>query len=628
MQIIEVIPISRGIGKETLTYFTSDDISLGAVIEVPLRKKIVPAIVISKNDASEHRTELRQAEFQLKKITKRKGHFFFLPEFMESANEAARYFAATTGSVLASLISARLLAELEKIKIEPQEPVLGEKIHQKYILQAGDEERFVNYKSFIRGEFAKKSSVFFCLPSVHDIKKTVGKLEKGIEEYTFVLHGSLSENELRSTLAKLTKEKHPVLILGTGSYLSYPRADLGAIIVDRENSSGYKTFSRPYLDFRVFAEMFAKKIKAKFVVGDIFIDIATLFRYKNGEFQELSPVKFRSLTSAEERMVDMRVYKASTKNFTLVSEELRNLIQANKTNNENLFIFAARKGLSPTTVCGDCGETITCNKCSANMVLHGSQKGNFFLCHRCGERRDPEEVCKVCQGWKLVTLGAGIDSVGEEIRALYGDVKIFIMDKDKVTTHGNAEKMMNQFFASPGSILLGTELALLYLDRPIENSAIASLDALFSLPDFRINEKIMSILLTLRSVTHKQIVIQTRNPDQKVFEYGMKGNLFEFYRDEIGKREQFNYPPFSILVKISLEGQKSEIVRKMSEAKATLSNYNIDIFPSFIKGLAGKSIMHGLLRVSPRTWPDSELLLKLTALSPEFTVKVDPESLL
>jgi hypothetical protein len=38
MRVLEVIPISRGITRETLSYFTGSDISVGSVIKVPIRK--------------------------------------------------------------------------------------------------------------------------------------------------------------------------------------------------------------------------------------------------------------------------------------------------------------------------------------------------------------------------------------------------------------------------------------------------------------------------------------------------------------------------------------------------------------------------------------------------------------
>jgi primosomal protein N' len=66
-------------------------------------------------------------------------------------------------------------------------------------------------------------------------------------------------------------------------------------------------------------------------------------------------------------------------------------------------------------------------------------------------------------------------------------------------------KTLEKFRAKPGSILLGTEMMLQYIHEKVENSVIISLDSLFSLPDFRIQEKILSMLITLRSHTPSRL---------------------------------------------------------------------------------------------------------------------------
>ena len=67
MYVIEIIPISRAIGINTLSYFTTKDIPVGAIVDVPLRKKIVHGIVISVRKAEEMKSEIKNADFALKK---------------------------------------------------------------------------------------------------------------------------------------------------------------------------------------------------------------------------------------------------------------------------------------------------------------------------------------------------------------------------------------------------------------------------------------------------------------------------------------------------------------------------------------------------------------------------------
>jgi primosomal protein N' len=52
------------------------------------------------------------------------------------------------------------------------------------------------------------------------------------------------------------------------------------------------------------------------------------------------------------------------------------------------------------------------------------------------------------------------------------------MDKDNVKTQKQAIKIIDKFYQTTGSILIGTEMALPYLNKKIENSAILSIDNL------------------------------------------------------------------------------------------------------------------------------------------------------
>ena len=168
------------------------------------------------------------------------------------------------------------------------------------------------------------------------------------------------------------------------------------------------------------------------------------------------------------------------------------------------------------------------------------------------------------------------------------DLKIFRVDRDTTSTGKRVEKTISSFYASPGSILIGTEMALPYLDKKIDNTAVASLDSLFSLPDFRIHEKILHLLLKIRSLTLSSLIVQTRVPGEKVLDYALKGNLIDFYREEISAREAFNYPPFTTLIKVSLAGTRSAVLKEMDKLKELFRPLETECFSAFIEESKGK----------------------------------------
>jgi primosomal protein N' (replication factor Y) len=634
MKIVTVIPLSKGIFKEQLSYFTSSPVHLGSLVTVPVRTQSVHAVVTKIEDAHTMKAKLKSAPFSIKKIEKVQETPLFSPALIEAAQATADHFATTTGAVIDMLVPKSILEAYTDEKIpktsQQSKPSKTPLKNEHYVFQSDDDERMATYKSFIRESFAKKESVFFCLPSAQKIEHTYSMLEKGIAPYTFILHGKLTPKEILTTWQNILASQRPVLVIATGNFLSIPREDLGAIIIDLENSNNYKTIQRPFIDYRVFAEQYAEKANIKLIFGDVFLRVETLEREKQKELVPFAPLKYRMLEQARQYIVDMQEEDTSSnkKTFTIVSNALAQLVAHTKENNEHLFVLTSRRGLNPVTVCGDCGSLVQCSSCSAPMTLHKKGTRNIFVCHKCGNRKATEVTCENCSSWKLTPLGVGSQLVEKEILRLHPDAKVFRLDSDSVTTHKKALALATEFLNTPGAILVGTEMAVSYVNTPIENIAVASIDPLFALPDFRGNERIFNLLLRLYTKATKNFIIQTRNPSVPLFTYITKGNLIDFYRDEISERKDLGYPPFKTFIKITREGNKETVVADMKKLTETFKDYEALAFPAFIQEIKNKYRMHLLIKLDRHTWIDRELLAILRSLPPLFSVNIDPENLL
>ncbi len=645
MNILTIIPIVKGSIKDSLTYFTKEDVTKGSIVSIPLRKKTAYGLVIESKNIEDEKYNLKTLSYSIRKIEKTKARKIFSDNFIESSKLIADYYASNIGSVLFSLIPNVILENSIGINYSPKDTT-SESFHEVLLLQSDDEERYATYKSLIREEFAKGKSVFFCLPTTEDLKNAKHTLEKGIERYTYTLHSLLPKKEVIETWQKIIEETHPVLIIATGLFLSIPRDDISTIILEKESSRSYKMQSKPFADIRNVAEIIAKKSNKKLMLGDTLLRAETLWQGKNGNYAELSPLKYRSLTTANCEIVDMRVPKDQKKEqFTIFSDKLKNIITEARENNENTFLFCGRKGLFPVTVCSDCGTVVVCKNCQAPVVLYGnktvrppsektheSSGKNLFVCHHCGERRDALELCGHCGGWRLVPLGIGSEQVFEQIKNMFPEATVIIIDKEHVSTHKQAVKSRDLFYSTPGSILVGTEMVLTYLNEKIDNTAVVSLDSFFSIPDFRINEKIFHILLSLRALSERHMLVQTRQENTsanwKLFEYAIRGNLLDFYRDEINERKLVGYPPFTTYIKLTVEGEKMAVKKQMVEIVKYMEPYKLLTFDAFNPGGAKKFTIHGLISMERDAWVDKELLEKLRSLPPFVSIKVDPESLL
>ncbi|MEY2664337.1 MAG: primosomal protein [Candidatus Parcubacteria bacterium] len=644
MNIIEVIPISRGIGTDSLSYFTTKSVPQGALVDVPLRSKIVQGIVIGVRKVEDIKSEIKNAPYALRKVERLNAIELIPKAFMKTAEAAALYYATSLGSVLDALIPDYLLKNASKLEIAPikketetktESPNTPSSIHEVYAVQGDDEERYSTWKSLIRQEFARKSSIILVTPTIEDAKRAFSLIEKGIEGYAFLLHGDLPKKNLISTWNTIVREPHPVVIVMTGGFLAIDRPDVRVMIVEKENARGYKIHRRPFLDVRHIAELIAEHRGIKLFLGDILLRAETLSRESEGDIIQAAPFKFRSLSTAQDKLIDMRIYKNTKGSFKILSDEVENLITRTKDASEHMMIFAARRGVAGATVCGDCQNIVTCNTCGAPVVTHKATarngcavEKNFFLCHHCGERRSTEEYCKICASWKLGTVGIGIDLVEQKIRDKFPDISIFRIDADATPSDKLAQAALLKFRAKPGSILLGTEMMLSYVHEKVENSAVISIDSMLGLPDFRIQEKILYTLIRMRARTAKELIVQTRKPDERLFDYALKGNLSDFYRLTLDERKRYNYPPFSTLIKITVEGKRDEIISEMTTIQSLLEPHTVDVFPAFTQTPTGNQVLHALMRLPRTEWPQSTIIEKLRSLPPSVTVKVDPDSLL
>lgn len=639
MKIVNVIPIAKGISQENLSYFTSKNINPGALVTVPLRKKNVPAIVSSVDEIKYLKASLKKTQFALKSVKSVKSSEFLAPEFIESCRKIAKFFISSLGAVIKDLVPQAILENCTDIGIGNAIAVDGYRIaikhHEIILIQGHQKDRFQHYKSIVREEFAKNNSVFFCLPTTAEIDEFSKEIQRGIEKYSIILHSKISKKKIRELWKKAIQEKHPILIVATKLFLSLPRKDIGAIILDCENSSFYKLRKRPYLDVRKVAEILSQTMKIRLIVGDSLIRTETFYREGGGG--GTNPPPARMLSEAEQIIIDPKQERAQAswqkpKTFSAITPQLQKILREAYENNERVVLFINRRGYSPTTVCNDCLRTILCDKCEAPLVLHKNSNGNnAWICHKCLSETKTPEQCPYCKSWRLETLGIGIQKVADEIMKLFPKFKLFRMDSDIIKNTKQGKEIINAFLTAPVSVLIGTEILFSYLNQPVERVAVISFDALFTMPDFRINEKIFHLLLKLRSLAKKTFLIQSRLGEQDLFNDAARGNISGFYKREIESRKQFQYPPFKLLIKITRERKHKTQVKKEAEAlEKQLEEWHPFSYPAFISKVKNIYTWHILLKIDPDTWPDKQEKLRqiLSSLPLAWKINIDPESLL
>ncbi|OGZ30114.1 MAG: hypothetical protein A2931_03060 [Candidatus Niyogibacteria bacterium RIFCSPLOWO2_01_FULL_45_48] len=649
MYIVEIMPIGRSFFKnEALTYFSTKKLEPGALVEISVRNKNSLAIAVSIENLETKKASLKKELFPLKKINKVLAERLVSADFLSSIREISDYFLASSPS-LANFFLPKIFLKKEVLgKMSFSSAYNPKNANQKEnfkvgVYQAERPERLKYYRAILRETLGQKRSCAVILPTQSLAEAEYNELKTGLEDRCFLLHGELSAKNLASVLGKIYESADPIVTVGTPHLLAFLRPDTGTLIIDEESSEYYyNSRRRPFFDVRKLAEVIAKKMNLSLISGDIIlklaIDSAEKFPLNSTIAPDLAGTG-RLLSQAKNLIIDSR--EKSPKEFRVLSQELIEHIRETRDKKESLVLVGYRRGLNPTTLCQDCGEALVCKNCSSPLVLHQSNKDGagkkYFFCHYCLKKAEAAERCPNCGSWKLANYGVGVEKIGEELKRLFPEAKLFRFDSDAIKSRKEAERVKKEFADTPGSMLVATEIFINFFKTPLPHIAVAAIDGLFSIPDYGIHERIAGFLMRLRSLAQKSFVIQTRLPDHPLFEYVASGNMSRFKSDELEERKKLGYPPAVDMIKITLvDTDRAKLVGHISALADELKKsskgrpFECVDFPAFVMKIKGSFRWHILLKLERGSWPASHPEIKkiLAGLPSSWSIQVNSPSLL
>ena len=122
---------------------------------------------------------------------------------------------------------------------------------------------------------------------------------------------------------------------------------------------------------------------------------------------------------------------------------------------------------------------------------------------------------------------------------------------------------MNKFQNQEIDILVGTQMIAKGLDNPnVTLVGVLSADSGFNIPDFRASERGFQLLTQVagragRGEFKGKVLFQTYNPDYYAFQTAKAQDYEKFFETEIKARQEFDYPPFSQIIRLILSSQNN-----------------------------------------------------------------------
>ena len=131
-------------------------------------------------------------------------------------------------------------------------------------------------------------------------------------------------------------------------------------------------------------------------------------------------------------------------------------------------------------------------------------------------------------------------------------------------------------------IIVGTQMISKGLDFPsVSLVGVINADESLNIPDFRSNERTFSLLNQVsgragRSGIKSRVIIQTFNPDNKLFEFVKNNDYESLYNSEMFIRKKLNYPPYYYILGIKVCSKDYELASKNATKIANYLKTHID----------------------------------------------------
>lgn len=591
MYILTVAPLASGIPYEELSYFSKEALSPGDLIDITIRKRLTRGLILETRPAEEERQSLRHASFNIKKSGKLIAKELLPKKLWGALSFSSSYLLRPLGPMLYDLISEKAYTTLQPLLL-PKDP----QGHELLLLQEGYDNRITRYKTTIRESFSKKKSLVIFFPTITDLECAKDALSKGIEQYVVHLHSGLTDKQMSQSLTSLTEE-HPLLILATPSLLPWQRSDIGLIIIEREHSQYYYTHGEHGYDMRFVIEQMARASDIPCILGSHMLSLRAHLLLRTRDAHEVMPLHFRN--DAPVDIIPMMDENKSASPY--LSRKTLSLLHTVKLEGRgHYFLYTHRKGMYPTTVCSDCGTLFSCQQCNRPYVLHKIAGVRTYVCHGCEHivrlEEDSTLACRYCGGWRMQTLGIATTGVEEELRRL--GIPLFVIDGEHTTTRVKAKKVLKEWKESPYGVLIGTEMAHNILDE-CDGATILSLDSLFSLPEYRTDEKIITLVTELAEKVrdtpeHRgRLILQTRLKNMPVIKQLTSHSFAEVYKTLIDEREELLLPPHYVVIKASFENLDEALRARMEQE---LEPYVVEWFE------AGRGVTLLFIHIKETEW--------------------------
>ncbi len=431
------------------------------------------------------------------------------------------------------------------------------------------------YAKLIEEQILQGKQVLYMLPEIALTSQIIRRLQQYFGGHIAIYHSKFNPNERVEIWNKL-KSGETKIVLGARSSLFLPFADLGLIIADEEQDASYKQQEpAPRYHARDTAIYYASLFHAKVLLGSATPSIESYYNCEQDKY---------GLVQLNERynQVDLPVIDtidltklppSKEKGKPALTQVLINAIDTSLQQKKQVILFQNRRGYSPYMICYTCGWIPQCQQCDVTLTYHKAR--NQLTCHYCGSHYPVINTCAACGSHNFIQKNFGTEKIEELVAEQFPDARVSRMDYDSVKGKHDHDALIKLFEQQRIDILVGTQMVVKGLDfEHVNLVGIIDADGILNFTDFRVNERAFQLMEQVsgragRKDGKGKVLVQVSNPLHPVLQFVKEHDFKRLYSFEIANRKQFDYPPFTRLIRVVFKHREKHIAEEAANIMMT-----------------------------------------------------------
>ena len=275
MFVLDVVPLTNiPIGQpQIFSYFSKNELKRGFLVEVPLGRRKIMAVVLKSENISSRKASLKTAHFSLKPISKILSSKPIVPPlFFILADFISRYYFVSISLSLKTILPSRiksLIKYTESLSLDdfPEYFQISTPLEKKDIQDKRKSfnlsNNFDSLLEEIKDCLQKKRQVLILVPTILHQEYYYSQFSNYIKEPIFIASNDLKVKEFNILWQKINS-KEALIVLGRRSSIFLPWQNLGLVVTIDGNNSSYKSWDqKPYYNSITLASYLSFYYNAK-----------------------------------------------------------------------------------------------------------------------------------------------------------------------------------------------------------------------------------------------------------------------------------------------------------------------------------------------------------------------------